>query len=104
MNEQIISQLRPGQTVISADGITVGRIDADSPTHVRVRTRADAQTDHLWLPKGMVRSVEGDTVHLNALRADLHEAVLSLPPGQQREFGTLGLNVRIGRARGIGPS
>jgi hypothetical protein len=40
-------------------------------------------------------------VRLSRERADLHDAVLAMPPGEQREFGTLLLNVRIGRERSL---
>src|SRR6266536_3085093 len=98
MNEQP----RPGMKVISADGIAVGTVDAQTDTHVSVRVDAgDAPNGQMWLPKRMIEAIDGETVRLNVIRADLHEAVLSLPPGQQRSFDTLALKVKIGRARGV---
>jgi hypothetical protein len=95
-------QPRPGMAVISADGITVGTVDAQTDTHISVRTDGgDAPNGQIWVPKWMIATVEGETIRLNVIRADLHEAVLSLPPGQQRAFETLGLKVKIGRARGV---
>ncbi len=93
---------RPGQMVVSADGLPVGQIEAETPTHLNVRTGGDAPSGHIWLPRRMIESVTDDTVRLNVPRAAIHEAVLSLSPGQQREFATLGVNVKIGRARGLG--
>jgi hypothetical protein len=98
MNEQP----RPGMTVISADDVTVGTVDSQTDTHISVRiATGDAPNGQMWIPKRMIAAVEGETIRLNVIRADLHEAVLSLPPGQQRAFETLGLNIRIGRKRGV---
>jgi hypothetical protein len=88
--------------VVSADGLPVGPIEAETPTHLNVRTNGDAPTGQIWLPRTMIASVAEDTVRLNVPRAAIHEAVLSLPPGQQREFATLGVNIKVGRARGLG--
>lgn len=93
---------RPGQMVISADGLPVGQIEAETPTHLNVRTDGDAPTGQIWLPRRMIESVTDDVVRLNVPRTAIHEAVFSLSPGQQREFATLGANVKIGRARGLG--
>jgi hypothetical protein len=93
---------RPGQMVVSADGLPVGQIEAETPTHLNVRTDGDAPTGQLWLPRRMIESVTDGIVRLNVPRWAIHEAVFSLPPSQQREFATLGVNVTIGRARGLG--
>src|SRR5262245_38384940 len=98
MNEQP----RPGMTVISSDGVTVGTVDTQTETHVSVHVDAgDAPNGQMWLPKRMIEAIDGETVRLNVRRDDLHEAVFSLPPGQQRSYDTLGLKVKIGRARGV---
>lgn len=95
------TELHAGQRVISADGLAVGIIEQETPTHLGLRAVAEAPTGQLWLPRTLVGSVEGDVVRLTVPRAALHEAVLSLPPRQQREFASLGLSVRIGRERGM---
>src|SRR5688572_16498380 len=99
MNEQG----RIGMTVVSADGVTVGVVEGGTDSHIGVRCdEADAPGGQMWLPRRMVARVEGETVFLNRERADLHEAVYALPPGQQRAFETLSLGIKIGRARGVG--
>ena len=102
MNEQGAVRLQNGMTVVSADGIAIGRVEADAETHLRVRVEhGDAPDGQIWIPKTMVRGVEGDAVHLNRIRADLHEAVFAMPPGQQREFSTLAITLNVGRTRGL---
>ena len=103
MNEPAVEGEMKGKTVVTADEIELGEVEAETASHIRVRCFADdVAGGYLWLPKQMVRGVEGDAVHLDRLRAELHDAVLALSPGEQREFGTLGLSVRIGRLRGLG--
>lgn len=98
MNEQP----RAAMTVVSADGVTVGTQEAATDSHIGVRCpETDAPGGQLWLPRTMIARVEDATIRLNRNRAELHEAVYALPPGQQRAFETLGLNVKIGRARGM---
>ena len=103
MNEQLSSsELRNGMIVVSADGVAIGPVEADMETHVRVRVeQGDAPGGQMWIPKAMVRGVEGNTVRLNRIRGDLHEAVLAMPPGQQREFSTLAITLNVGRTRGL---
>jgi hypothetical protein len=92
-----------GKMVVTADGETIGPVEGETKTYLRVRADAsDAPGGQLWLPKRLVDRVDQETVRLNRDRADLHDAVLSMPPGEQREFGSLMLNVRIGRTRGLG--
>lgn len=91
-----------GQMVITSDGIALGPVEADERTHLRVRVgRTEGPTEHLFIPLSMVGVVEGETVHLNVPRDHLHEAVYALPPGQQREYATLGLRAPLGRGRAI---
>ena len=104
MNEPAERELK-GRTVISADGIEIGEVEAETASHIRVRMpHPDNPGGFIWLPKETVSGVEGGAVHLSRLRAELHDAVLALSPGEQREFATLGLSVRIGRQRGLGHS
>lgn len=99
MNDQIIPM---NQTVVSADDVTVGRVDGITETHFNVRTpMGDSPTRQLWIPRSMIASSDADMIRLTVARADLHEAVYSMSPGQQREYATLGLGVRIGRERGL---
>lgn len=101
--EPVVESNLSGRAVITADGETIGPVEAETSTHLRVRAVGDdLAIDQLWVPKDMIGSVDGDTVRLTRERADLHDAVLAMPPGQQREFGTLSLNLRIGRMRGLG--
>jgi hypothetical protein len=103
VDEPAIESAHRGKTVVTEDGLTLGTVEAETETHLRVRADESAVAGgQLWLPKEMMAGVAGSTVRLNRERADLHDAVLAMPPGQQREFGTLSLNVRIGRARGLG--
>ena len=102
MNEPGAIQIRNGMIVVSADGVAIGPVEADADTHLRVRVaHGDAPAGQIWIPKAMVQGVEGSAVHLNRVRADLHEAVLSMPPGQQREFATLAITLNVGRTRGL---
>lgn len=90
------------QTVVSADDVTLGRVDGVTETHINVRTpMGDSPTRSLWLPRAMIVTIDADVIRLRVERADLHEAVYCMSPGQQREYATLGLGVRIGRARGL---
>lgn len=92
-----------GKMVITADDEAIGPVEAETSAYLRVRADgSDAPSGQLWLPKAMVERVERESVRLNRERADLHDAVLSMPPGEQREFGSLLLNLRIGRTRGLG--
>lgn len=91
------------QMVVSADGVPIGHVDGVGDTHLNVRmTVGDSPTHQMWLPRSMIARVDDAVVTLSVERSELHEAVYCLPPGQQREFATLGLSVRIGRARGVG--
>jgi hypothetical protein len=101
--EPVVESELAGRTVITADGDVIGPVEAETETHLRVRAAAsDAGIGQLWLPKDMIGSVDRESVRLTRERADLHDAVLAMPPGQQREFGSLSLNLRIGRMRGLG--
>ena len=101
--EPVVESNLSGRTVITADGEAIGLVEAETATHLRVHAVGnDLSVDQLWVPKDMVGSVEGEWVRLTRERADLHDAVLAMPPGQQREFGSLSLNLRIGRMRGLG--
>ena len=89
--------------VLSDDGITVGRVERVTATHLSVRTpeESDAPGDQLWIPRDQVRTVDNEAVYLRVNRAEIHEAVLALPPGQQREYETLAFQGRLGRNRGM---
>jgi hypothetical protein len=100
MNEPATGEPLKGRRAITADGVDLGVVDAETETHLRVHAEdSDAPDRHLWLPKEMVDQVAAGTVSLNRRRADLHDAVFSLPPGQQREYATLEPTVKIGRER-----
>jgi hypothetical protein len=89
-----------GRRVVTADGVLLGEVDGETASHVRVHTPGgDAPDDYLWVPRDYIRLVEDDEVHLHRARADLHDAVLSLSPGEQREFASLKLPISIGRHR-----
>jgi hypothetical protein len=92
-----------GREVITRDRVPVGRVESVTDTHLSVRTpeSSDAPGGQLWVPKALIATADAENVYLTAERADLHEAVLALPPGQQREFQTLGFIGRLGRARGM---
>jgi hypothetical protein len=101
-SEAAASDVRDGLTVVSADGIVVGTVAGQTGSHIHVRAEAsDSPTGEMFLPRGLIDSVAGDLLRLNIERADIHEAVYCLPPGQQREFETLIPRVRLGRARGL---
>lgn len=109
MNERAVSEPAAGDSlrgrrVVTADGVTLGMVDGETESHIRVMMRhSDAPEGHVWLPRVMMQDVERRTIRLNRNRADLHDAVLSLSPGEQREYATLGLTAtRLGRARGLG--
>lgn len=103
MNQPAAGEMLRGVRVITSDGVDLGTVDAETETHLRVRAAdSDAPDQHLWLPKLMVAETAAGTVSLNRRRADLHDAVFSLPPGQQREYATLESTVKIGRARWLG--
>jgi hypothetical protein len=92
-----------GKLVVTADDDVIGPVEVVTDTHLRVRADdSDRAGDQLWIPRSLVDAVDGETVRLNRERADLHDAVLSMPPGEQREFGSLLLNLRIGRERTLG--
>ena len=101
MNETAAAKPQRGQTVVTSDGIPLGPIEADERTHLRVRLLdGEGPLDAIFVPVRLVRGVENDVVQLTAARADLHEAVYTLSPGQQREYATLGLRTPFGRRRG----
>lgn len=89
--------------VLSDDGMAVGRVARVTTSHISVRMpeESDAPGDQIWIPRDLVKTVDNETVYLRVNRADLHEAVLALPPGQQREFETLAFQGRLGRNRGM---
>ncbi len=92
-----------GRRVVTADGILLGEVDGQTDTHLRVRTPdAEAPDGHLWVPRMYIRLIEDDELHLDRERADLHDAVLSLSPGEQREFASLGVTINLGRHRWLG--
>jgi hypothetical protein len=89
-----------GRRVVTADGILLGEVAGETASHLRVHTAdGDAPDDYLWVPRAAIRLIEDDELHLDRERADLHDAVLSLSPGEQREFASLQLPIRIGRQR-----
>lgn len=102
MNESDQNTSSAGRQAITADGIVLGPVEADTESHLRIRLiEGDAPGGQIWVPRAWVGGVEGGAVRINRVRADLHEAVLAMPPGQQREFDTLGITVNIGRRRGV---
>lgn len=103
MNEPTTGESLRDMRVVTADGIELGDVDGETDTHIRVHTEpTDLPEDHLWLPRALVGEIGGRTVRISRRRADLHDAVLSLSPGEQREYATLGTSIRIGRARWLG--
>lgn len=102
MNETITDDALRDKTVITADGVELGTIDALTATHVRLATTNDLiESSQLWLPRAMIGGIEGDHVRLTRERGELHDAVYALAPSQQREYATLNLGIRIGRERGL---
>lgn len=94
--------ISPGQPVMSADMVELGTVQALDTTHIRVGpVSGGAAGMYLWIPKTMVQQVGGEGVSLNVNRAELHDAVFEMSPGEQREYATLGLHVKLGRARGL---
>jgi hypothetical protein len=103
VTEPVVESALRGKTVVTDDDVELGEVDGETDTHLRVRAvGSDIPGGQLWLPKAMVREVAGDTITLSRARADLHDAVLAMPPGQQHEYGTLGLSLHLGRMRGLG--
>jgi hypothetical protein len=91
-----------GKLVITADDVVIGPVEVVTDAHLRVRADdSDAPGGQLWIPRTLVDRVDGGVVRLNRERAGLHDAVLAMPPGEQREFGSLLLKVRIGRERSL---
>jgi hypothetical protein len=102
MNETISDDALKEKAVVTADGVELGRIDAITATHVRLHTPDDmVVSSQLWLPRTMIAGIEGDLVRLNRERGQIHDAVYSLAPSQQREYATLNLGIRVGRERGL---
>jgi len=103
MNEAATGETLRGKRVVTADGIELGGVDGEAETHIRVLAEAtDLPGEHLWLPRAYVEDVTGRTIRLSRRRAELHDAVLQLSPGEQREYATLNAQVRIGRQRWLG--
>jgi hypothetical protein len=103
MNESPPGEALRNRRVVTSDGIDLGEVDGASDTHIRVLSESsDAPERHLWLPTAMVDEVSVTTVRLNRRRADLHDAVFALSPGQQRAYATLEPTVKIGRDRWLG--
>lgn len=90
---------QPGTMVITLDGVCLGTFESDEGTHLKVRLAdADTPVHSIFVPKRMVSSMGDGEIRLRVERADIHDAVYALPPGEQREYSTLG-NVRpLGRA------
>jgi hypothetical protein len=100
MNDPAADEALKGKRVITSDGIDLGEVDGETASHLRVRSEiSDAPENHLWVPRDMVDRITRGAVHLNRRRADLHDAVFALSPGQQRAYATLEPTVRIGRDR-----
>lgn len=90
-----------GDTVVCADDVVLGVVEADEATHLRVR-RAE-HPPIVWVPKMLVAGVEPGVVRLLLPRDDLHDGVIALAPARQREYGTLeSLSLLVRRARGAG--
>lgn len=72
-------QIREHMTVIGADGAPIGTVDRIEENRIKL-IRADSgvahEDHHHYIPRGLVASVEGDTVRLTAraeVVADLFE-------------------------------
>lgn len=79
-----LSQVKAHMEVIGADGVKVGTVDAVEGGRIKL-IKADsgvAHTDHHhFIPRGLVATVEGDTVRLSA-NADVAAALF-----EQEESG-----------------
>jgi hypothetical protein len=90
-----------GDTVICADDVPLGTVEADEGTHLRLH-RSDEMPARVWVSKRLIAGVSNGTVRLLLRRDELHDAVISMPPSRQREYGTLeaaGLMLRRDRGQ-----
>lgn len=91
-------EVAAGDQIICADGEPLGTVQADEVTHLRV-LRDDGK-GIAWLPKIAVRGIGNGVVRLWVGRDDLHDSVIGLSPGRQREFLTLeGLSILVHQAQ-----
>ncbi len=76
-----------GDRVICSDGEPLGVVERDEDTHLRVRRPESPPI--VWVAKSLIAGVSDGMVTLLLPRDDLHDGVIALPPGRQREYGTL---------------
>jgi hypothetical protein len=76
-----------GDFVICADDVPLGVVEADEGTHLRVR-RPREQPPLVWVDKHLIAGMSG-SVRLLVNRDELHDGVICMPPGRQREYATL---------------
>lgn len=77
----------PGDEVVCADGVPLGRVEADEGSHLRLRRAG--QPPMVWVPKRIIAGHEDGIVRLLLDRDELHDGYIGLPPARQREYGTL---------------
>jgi hypothetical protein len=77
-----------GDTVVCADDVPLGVVEADEGTHLRVR-RPREQPPLVWVDKHLIAGTSGGSVRLLVNRDELHDGVICMPPGRQREYATL---------------
>ncbi len=104
MNDRPAFQFHTGQVVVTSDGALLGRVEAETETHLQLASDDDdrGEASPLWLSKQLVHAVEGERVTLGAPWSALHQGVLALPPEKQQEYGSLGrMNVNTERIEEI---
>lgn len=92
-----------GDCVVCADDVELGVVEGDEGTHLRIRR--PERPPIVWVPKTLIAATAANVVRLMLPRDDLHDGVIALSPGRQREYGTLesiSLLVRRLRAEGSG--
>ena len=91
-------EIASGDQIICADEEPLGTVQADDGTHLRLER--DDGGGVAWLPKIAVKGVHNGVVRLWVGRDDLHDAVIGLSPGRQREYLTLeGLSILVHQAQ-----
>ncbi len=94
------NQAAVGDEVVCADGVTLGRVEADEGSHLRLRRAA--QPSLVWVPKQLIGGMSEGVVRLRLDRDELHDGFIGLPPARQREYGTLeALSFALRRAHHI---
>lgn len=93
-----VGTVTAGDSVLCADGVSLGVVEADEQSHIRIHRAESPQT--IWAPKFAIDRIEDGVIRLALDRDDLHDGIIALPPARQREYGTLeGLSLMVMRAR-----